>query len=323
MRGEGVEKLVIGVTGATGFVGSAIIRMLSGEKGYECVALLRSAKKNMESCSHRAREIGELGDLNQSNLDLTGLDVVIHCAARVHIMDDTSLDPTAEFRRINVNGTLDLAKKCVEAGVRRFIFISSIKVNGEMTENGAAFHHNDLPAPEDAYGGSKAEAEAALRALSEETGMELVIIRPPLVYGPGVKGNFASLLRLASKGIPLPLGAVNNARSLVALDNLVDLIVRCVSHPKAAGQVFLVSDGKPVSTTDLLRGIAAAMNKRCWLLPVPEWVFRAGLGLLGKRAIADRLFGSLVVDISHTKETLDWEPPISLEEGLRRAIEPS
>ncbi|ARB45407.1 hypothetical protein P40_08165 [Alloalcanivorax xenomutans] len=312
--------LKVGVTGANGFVGRRLYECMVDLPDFEPVAFVRSDDRLASQKDSPPRFIGSLDNPVNLAQATEGLDVLVHCAARVHVMEDTSEDPLEEYRKTNVIGTMKLAEQCAASGVKRFVYISSIKVNGEETEAGEVYRSIDQPMPEDPYGISKCEAERALRDFSEQSCMELVIIRPPLVYGPGVKGNFASLLSLIGKGIPLPLGAVNNARSLVALDNLIDLIVCCASHPKAAGQVFLVSDGKPISTTELLRGIATAMDKRCWLIPVPEWIFRAGLGLLGKKAIADRLFGSLVVDITHTKETLGWEPSISLEEGLRRAI---
>ena len=207
------------------------------------------------------------------------------------------------------------------AGVRRFIFISSIKVNGEHSPRGFPFTADAAPAPEDAYGISKLEAEEALSAVATETGMEVVIIRPPLVYGPGVKGNFATLIELLEKGVPLPLGAIHNKRSLVALDNLVDLIVTCIDHPKAGNQVFLAGDGEDVSTTELLRGIGNAIGRPARLIPVPAAVLMFGAGLLGKKAVAQRVLGSLQVDISKTRRMLGWEPPLSLEEGLRRCFD--
>lgn len=307
------------VTGATGFVGGAVLHALY-ESGVSLVAHVRAPS-------------GELpGDVKQAiipNIDadsgwgdaLLGADVVIHCAGRVHVMSEAYVDPLSEYRKVNVNGTLALARQAAAAGVKRFIFISSIKVNGEMTPEGAVFRHDDIPAPIDAYGISKAEAEVGLAALCEETGMELVIIRPPLVYGPGVKGNFSRLIDLTGQGIPLPLGAVNNKRSLVALDNLISLIVLCTTHPNATGQVFLVSDGEPVSTPSLIRALASAMGKRCWLIPVPGWMFRVGLSLVGKQAAANRLLGSLVVNIDHTRSTLGWRPVVSLQEGLLSTVE--
>lgn len=306
------------ITGATGFVGSAVLGAFH-ELGWSVVAPVRSTDCELPINIRQPVIYGIDADTDWSEC-LFDVDYVVHCAARVHVVSDRSSDPLAEFRKVNLDGTLALARQAAEAGVRRFIYISSVKVNGELTRDGAAFRYDDPPNPKDAYGLSKAEAEAALKVLSVETGMELVVIRPPLVYGPGVKGNFARLISLAASGIPLPLGAINNARSLVALDNLVDLIVLCVSHPNAAGEVFLVSDGESISTSSLLREVAEAMGKRCWLIPFPEILFRTMIGLFGKKAIVNRLFDSLEVDICHTRDVLGWSPRLTLQEGLSRAV---
>jgi UDP-glucose 4-epimerase len=250
---------------------------------------------------------------------LNGVSVVVHCAARVHVMRDTSVDPLEEFRRVNVQGTLNLARQAAAAGVRRFVFVSSIKVNGEATQPGCPFTADDILAPLDPYGVSKMEAEQALREIVRQTGMEVVIIRPPLVYGPGVKANFAAMMRWLQRGVPLPLGAIHNQRSLVALDNLVDLIMTCIKHPAAANQTFLVSDGEDASTTELLRRMGQAMGHPARLLPVPASWLKLAAGLIDKRDVAQRLCGSLQVDISKTRELLGWVPPVSLDEGLRRA----
>jgi len=266
-----------------------------------------------------------VGDLAKAELSgvLHGADAVIHAAARAHVMKDEVADPLAEYRRVNVESTLNLARQAVAAGLTRFVFISSIKVNGEATASGAAFRVNDKPAPEDAYGLSKLEAEQGLKRLAAETGMEVVIIRPPLVYGPGVKGNFASMIKLVEKGLPLPFGAIHNQRSLVGIDNLVDLIIRCIDHPAAANHVFLAGDGEDISTTELLRGAGKAMGKPARLIPVPAGLLQLGATLLGRKAMAQRLLGSLQVDISKTCELLDWKPPYTVEEGLKRCFERS
>jgi nucleoside-diphosphate-sugar epimerase len=213
---------------------------------------------------------------------------------------------------------LNLARQAAEAGVRRFIFISSIKVNGEGTPLGAPYRADAQPQPADPYGISKMEAEQGLRALAGETGMEVVIIRPTLVYGPGVKANFLNMMRWLHKGVPLPFGAIHNRRSLVALDNLVDLIVTCIEHPAAANQTFLVSDGEDLSTTELLRRMATALGAPAHLLPVPSWLLEAGATMLGKKALSQRLCGSLQVDISKTRELLGWTPPLSVDAALRK-----
>ena len=262
------------------------------------------------------------GDLEPSSdwsAALVGISTVVHCAARVHVMADTAADPLTEFRRLNVQGTLNLAHQSASAGVQRFVFVSSIKVNGEATQSGSPFAADDVAAPLDAYGISKMEAEQGLRDLAAKTGLEVVIIRPPLVYGPGVKANFAAMMRWLQRGIPLPLGAIHNQRSLVALDNLVDLIVTSLTHPAAANQTFLVSDGEDVSTTELLRRMGQAMGRPARLIPVPVSLLKLAAALVGKPDVAQRLCGSLQVDIEKTRRLLDWTPPLSLDQGLRKA----
>ena len=251
---------------------------------------------------------------------VAGIEAVVHCAARVHVMNDKAADPLAAFREVNVDGTMNLARQAATAGVKRFIFISSVKVNGEATQPGCPFTEADTPNPQDAYGQSKHEAEQGLRQISADTGMEVVIIRPPLVYGPGVKANFASLMRAVKRGWPLPLGAVHNQRSFVAIDNLVDFIVTCISHPLVANQTFLVSDGHDLSTTDLVRRMALAAGVPSRLIPVPTWAMRAGGALIGKGDAVQRLCGNLQIDISKSHTLLGWTPPVSIEEGLRRAM---
>jgi nucleoside-diphosphate-sugar epimerase len=251
---------------------------------------------------------------------LGGVDAVIHLAARAHILNDSAADPLTAFRSVNVEGTLNLARQAATAGVKRFVFISSVKVNGESTEPGRAFTEVDAPNPQDAYGQSKHEAEQGLREIAAQTGMEVVIIRPPLVYGPGVKANFAALMRAVQRGWPLPLGAVHNKRSLVALSNLIDFIITCITHPQAVNQTFLVSDGQDLSTPELVRGLALAAGMPARLLPVPVWALQAGATLLGKGGAVQRLCGNLQVDISKARSLLGWVPPISVEEQLRWAM---
>jgi len=236
-------------------------------------------------------------------------------------MDDKSSDPLTEYRKINLEGTLNLARQAAKAGVKRFIFVSSIKVNGEGTEPGKPYTTESLAAPGDPYGVSKMEAEQGLQTLAKQTGMEVVIIRPVLVYGPGVQANFLNMMNWLHKGVPMPFGAIHNQRSLVALDNLVDLIMTCSEHPAAANQVFLVSDGEDLSTSDLLRRMGAALNRPARLLPIPGWILESGANLLGKQALAQRLCGSLQVDIRKTRELLDWTPPVSVDEALRKTAE--
>jgi len=250
-----------------------------------------------------------------------GTDVVIHLAARVHIMNDDSKDPLAEFRKVNTEGTLNLARQAAESGVRRFIYLSSIKVNGEASDIGDCFSSDDGFIPNDPYGLSKYEAEQGLLALADVTDMDVVIIRPPLVYGPGVKANFLNMMRWVNRGVPLPFAAVQNKRSFVALDNLVDLIMTCIKHPASANQIFLVSDDEDISTTELLQRMGKALGKPARLIPIPAQLLRLGAQMLGKRDVAQRLLGNLQVDISKTKELLDWKPPVSFENGLQKTAQ--
>jgi nucleoside-diphosphate-sugar epimerase len=306
------------VTGATGFVGAALVARLCRD-GIETRACVRRKVASMPDGDHTVQVGGLTADTDWSRA-LAGVSVVVHAAARAHVMDDTAADPLTEFRRVNVEGALNLARQAAAAVVSRFVFVSSIKVNGEATRLGMPFYADDMPAPLDPYGVSKMEAEKGLRELAAETGMEVVIIRPPLVYGPGVKANFAALMRAVQRGWPLPLGAAHNQRSLVALDNLVDFIVTCLSHPQAANQTFLVSDGQDLSITELVRGMAQAAGVRARLLHVPVWALRAGASLLGKGNVVQRLCGNLQVDISKARNLLGWAPPVSVEEGLRRTM---
>ena len=306
------------LTGASGFIGRRLATALQSKPD---VNLTSAVRRTVELPAAHIVEVQGLDANTDWSTALIHQQVVIHAAARAHFMKDEVADPLAEYRRVNVNGTVNLARQAAAAGVKRFIFISSIKVNGEQTSLRPPFTAEDAPAPEDAYGISKWEAEQGLQKLASETGMEVVIIRPPLIYGPGVKGNFASMMKLVAKGLPTPLGAINNQRSLVALDNLVDLIITCIDHPAAANQVFLVGDGQDLSTTALLQGVAKAMDKPLRLIPVPASLMMLGATLLGKKAVAQRLFGSLQVDISKARDLLGWEPPITVEEGLRRCFE--
>jgi nucleoside-diphosphate-sugar epimerase len=308
------------ITGINGFVGKALGDELLA-KGFNVGGTARSSVAVDFPDTISRFVIKDIDSTTDWQKALDGVDVVIHLAARVHIMKDTASDALAEFRRVNVDGALNLARQAERAGVRRFIFISSIKVNGEATFLGQPYTEADQPAPVDPYGISKREAEDALRLLAGETAMEVVIIRPPLVYGPGVKANFWSMMRWLDKRVPLPLGAIHNQRSLVALDNLVDLIVSCIHHPAAANQTFLVGDGEDLSTTELLRRMAAALGKTAWLVPMPMRVLRCGASLLGKQAVAQRLCASLQVDISKARDLLGWTPPVSVDEALRKTAQ--
>jgi len=290
------------VTGASGFVGKALCAEFLAQN--VPVTPIKLSQDAPESIAQALRKCS----------------VVVHLAARVHVMQDASLDPLSDYRRTNVEATLNLAALAAVAGIRRFIFVSSVKVNGESTGVGHFFREDDVPAPQDAYGISKMEAEQGLRQIATETGIEVVIIRPPLVYGPGVKANFAALMRAVQRGWPLPLGAVHNQRSLVALDNLVDFIIACINHPAAANQTFLVSDGQDLSSSDLVRGMAQVAGVPARLLPVPVSLLRLAGRMLGKGDALDRLCGNLQLDSSKARELLGWKPPVSVIEGLRRAV---
>ena len=287
--------LTVAITGAKGFIGSSLVTELA------------------------ARQFS-VTQGTRSSLEISGSQCVIHCAARAHIMDDEALDSLTEYRAVNVQGTLNFARQAAAAGVKRFVFLSSVKVNGESTDGWVQFARDDEPAPEDAYGLSKWEAEQGLWQIAYQTGMEVIVVRPPLVYGPGVKGNFARLLKLVHSGVPLPLAAVNNRRSFIGLDNLVDLLIHCVDHPKAAGQTLLVSDNHDLSTPELLRMIANAMERPARLFPMPVPLLRLAGRALGRLNEVDRLVGSLQVDSSRTRSLLDWTPPVSVEEGIRRMV---
>lgn len=307
------------VTGSNGFVGRHLVRDLCKREQYNVRGAVRQPT-DINGCEVDTTVVGSINAETEWTSALYKVDVVVHTAARAHIMIDDADDPLTNFRTVNVTGTLNLARQAAALGIQRFVFISSIKVNGEQTEPGICFTANDVPAPEDPYGISKLEAEQGLLKIAAETGMEVVIIRPPLVYGPGVKGNFASLIRLVEKGIPLPLGAIHNQRSLVALDNLIDLIVTCMDHPAAANEVFLASDGQDLSTAELLSSVAKAMGKSSRLFPVPPSMLMLGATLLGKKPVAQRLLSSLQVDISKAQDVLEWGPPLSVEEGLKRCF---
>ena len=307
------------ITGATGFVGRAVVDRLVGD-GVPVTAAVRRPP-TAESGIREVR-VADLGPATDWSSALDGCDVVVHCAARVHVMQDAVGDPLAAYRAANVEGSVALAEQAAAANVRRFIFISSIKVNGEGSALGRPYRAIDRPAPVDPYGISKLEAEQALQALASTSALELVIIRPPLVYGPGVKANFLSMARWIARGVPMPFGGMNgNRRSFVALANLVDLIVTCLKHPDAAGQVFLVSDGEDLSTRELLRRTARALGVSSRLLPVPSSILALGASALGRRDLWQRLGGTLQVDITPTRERLGWAPPVTVDAGLRAAVE--
>ncbi|HAS8154961.1 UDP-glucose 4-epimerase family protein [Vibrio vulnificus] len=304
------------VTGASGFVGSKLLEQLPAER---TLSLGRNKPACQASAQFYELEIVSNTDYSAALIDV---DVIVHLAARVHVMNDAVSNPLEEYREVNTRGTINLACQAAAAGVKRFIFVSSIKVNGESSDLNSPFTSADNHAPEDDYGLSKSEAEQLLFKIGKETGMEVVVIRPTLVYGPGVKANFVSLMNLVSKGIPQPFGCLTqNKRSLVSVDNLVDLIVTCINHPKAANQVFLVSDDQDVSTSEMVREMAIALNKRSWQLPVPVWCYKLAGKLFNKLDVVDRLTGSLQVDITHTKQTLGWAPPQTLQQGFKQTAD--
>lgn len=310
------HKLSVLVTGANGFVGRAVCAKL-----LDCGHSVRGAVRNH---LHHLASGGEIvqvaaidGSTDWGGALSGGVDVVIHLAARVHVMHDNAADPLEEFRKVNTVGTEHLARTAAAMGVRRFVYVSTIKVNGEATCEEKKFSETNVPSPKDPYGISKAEAEQALRRVAQETGLEVVIVRPPLVYGAGVKGNFAQMLGVLAKGIPLPLASVRNQRSLVYVGNLVDTLFVCATHKDAAGQTYLVSDGEDISTPDLLRQLGAAMGHPARLFPCPPALLKLAGRLTGKTDQVERLLGSLRVDSSKIRRELSWKPPYSLQEGLQ------
>jgi len=312
--------MTILVTGASGFVGAALCPELVA-RGYRVRGVFRKAMG--VSSAHRPTEhvvVTSIDGQTDWRPGLQTIDTVVHLAARVHVMLETTTDPLSAFRSVNTEGTLNLARQAAQAGVKRFVFISSIKVSGESTLPMQPFKPDGNTSPLDAYAVSKMEAEQGLQQISAASGMEVVVIRPPLVYGPGVKANFAALMRAVQRGWPLPLGAVHNQRSLVALDNLVDFIIACITHPEAANQIFLVSDGHDLSTPELIRCMARAAAVKARLLPVPVWALRAAASWLGRGDAVQRLCGNLQLDISKARSRLGWVPPVSVGEGLRRAM---
>jgi nucleoside-diphosphate-sugar epimerase len=309
-----MSKLLL-ITGINGWIGSAVAsKALS--LGYSVQGTAR------HSVATQTITTGNIGPHTDWSRALYGCDTVLHLAARVHVMHDFDSDSLATFRMVNTVGTLKLARQAAAVGIKRFIFVSSVKVHGEHTEPGHAFHANDACVPYDAYAISKHEAEIGLRELSATTGMEVVIVRPPLVYGPGVKANFAAIMQAVRRGWPLPFAAVTwNSRSLLGLDNLVDLLITCIDHPAAANQTFLVSDGEDLSTAELLRRLGQAMGKDARLVYVPTGLLKLGARLANKQDVFQRLCGSLQIDIGKTRQLLDWQPSISVDEGLRRTVQ--
>jgi nucleoside-diphosphate-sugar epimerase len=312
--------LKILVTGATGFVGAPLIELLSSQ-GHQVIGTVRAAPLPGDSFS--GVEFKAVGDIHGS-LDwmphLTCIDAVVHLANRAHVMNESDANLLALYRTINTEGTLQLARQAAAAGVKRFIFISSVKVNGESTLPGQRFSPASENIPTDPYGLSKYEAEQGLKELILKTAMDVVIIRPPLIYGPGVKANFLKMVQWVEKGFPLPLGSIANQRSLLGIDNVLNFISVCLTHPKAAGKTFLISDDHDVSTTKLLKEIASAMHRPPRLLPIPQFVLEKGLILLGQGHMAERLCGSLQLDITLAKTLLSWKPPFSFKDQLNKTV---
>lgn len=307
------------VTGASGFVGQALVAHLVGLDATEVIAMMRATPAIRLA---GARYVAG-GDMTAGRLGaaaLEGVEVIVHAAARVHVLNDDKAMSATEFDRVNVTPTLELARQAVAAGVRRFVFLSSIGVNGVQTDIGKPFTEADPPNPHNPYANSKLKAEQGLLLLSEQSGLEVVIIRPPLVYGPGVRANFAALMRAVQRGWPLPLACVHNLRSMVAMDNLVSFIATCVDHPQAANTTFLVSDGQDISSPDLVRGLAQALGVAARLVPVPVSALQFVGRALGRGDVIQRVCGNLRVDISKARRVLAWQPPVSMDEGLRRTV---
>jgi nucleoside-diphosphate-sugar epimerase len=305
------------VTGANGFVGTALTKKLIAEE-WAVTGVVRNESDLHGIAGVSILEIGNIDKNTDWKIALRGIDAIVHTAARVHVMKNTPADPLKAYRSVNVHGTIQLARQAAVSGVRRFVFISTIKVNGE--ENIAAYRETDKPAPIDPYGISKLQAEKELLKLAGQTGMEVVVLRPPLIYGPGVRANFLKLLQAVDRGLPIPLARIDNRRSMIYIENFVDAIVLCLRHPKAAGQTFLVSDGQNHSTPDLIRRIAAALGRSPRLVHISPKILQYLARVIGKGQVADRLIGSLTVDDTKIRHNLGWRPPFTLEYGLEKTV---
>jgi UDP-glucose 4-epimerase len=303
------------VTGATGFIGSALLQSLDADGRFDVFGTGRRQSDHVKGTA-RILQVGELGAETDWECVLGGVDAIVHTAARVHQMDESPEGALQRFRETNVAGTIRLADAAAQSGVRRFVFLSSVKVNGEMTKPGIAFDANTIPAPVDFYGISKLEAEQSLQMIGSATGMEIVIVRPTLVYGPGVGANFEALMRWIYRGVPLPLAGITNRRSMIALDNLISLIKACLQHPDAPGNIFLAADGEDLSTTDLLRRLGSALGKRARLFWLPSALLRGLATAIGQKSRAQRLQESLQVDATLARQILDWQPAVSVDEGI-------
>jgi UDP-glucose 4-epimerase len=315
-NGGPMENLL--VTGANGFVGRMFTRRALSA-GHQVTAAVRTWNAAEQGCALHTAAVGDIDECTDWSKALRGVTGVIHLANRAHIMNDRAPDPLREFRRVNVVGTRRLAQCAAEHGVRRLVYVSSVKVNGERTSKGSGgFRESDRPHPVDPYGVSKLEAEVELAEVAARTGLEIAIVRPPLVFGPGVRANFLRFMRAVDRGVPLPLGAVDNRRSLVSVWNLADLLLTCVLHPNAPGNVFFASDPRPVSSSELARLLAHALGRRPRILNVPLAALHSFAALVGRTTQVRRLCDSLEVDVLKAKQYLDWSPALSLEEGLQR-----
>jgi len=304
------------VTGATGFVGRNLIPLLIAQ-GHAVSVITRHANRVFTGCKPIIGDLESLEDIKDA---IDGNDVIIHLAGRTHVLNEKSHDPYQAYAKINVKATQTLATLAAKNGVKRFIFLSSIKVNGEETTE-FTFNENDSPKPKDDYGKTKLEAERALAKVSENSDMEVVIIRPPLIYGKGVKANFKNLIKLCALKLPLPFGAIYNKRSMIYIENLIDFIILCTTHPQAANETFLISDDEDVSTTTLVRAIRKSLGNPGLLIPIPQSWLVFLLSLVGKKTLATRICGNLQVDISKAKNLLGWKPPYTFEQGIQRTIE--
>ncbi|HLC14864.1 MAG TPA: SDR family oxidoreductase [Thermodesulfovibrionia bacterium] len=318
MLSESMDVPTILITGINGFVGLALCAKMQEENRLVRGTVRSGKHTSILPVGVKLVQVESIGpDTNWSDA-LDGVNMTVHLAARVHVMKDTSVDPLSAFREVNVAGAEHLARMASQAGVRRFIYVSSVKVNGEGSK--VAYSEDDEPLPVDPYGISKWEAEMVLHKVAAKTGMEVVILRPPLVYGPSVKANFLRLLKLTKMGIPLPLASLKNQRSMIYVGNLVDAIMTCLEHPKAVGETFMVSDSEDVSTSDLIRMIAKAMGKKARLIPFPLPLLKAVGQLFGKSPEIERLTGSLCIDSSKIREVLGWKPPYTMEESIRETV---
>jgi len=306
------------VTGANGFIGKPVWSELV-KAGFQVKCAVRKLNHPINKHCTKIVEVGDIGPETDWTNALKSITTIVHLAARVHMMKDSAIEPLSEFRKMNVNATEHLATMAAKAGVKRLVFMSTVKVNGEQTRD-KPFTESDLPHPDDPYAISKWEAEQALLKVSNETGLEVVILRPPLVYGPGVQANFLRLLQIVDRNIPLPFLNIKNKRSFIYLGNLVDAIIACCTHPNAKGETFLVSDGEDASTAELVRMIAIAMGKKAKLFPFPQSLLSIIGTLTGKKAELNRLFGSLCIDSSKIRKVLNWKPPISMRDGIQETI---